>query len=346
MRKSQKNIPTIVDVARAAGVSTASVSRVLRNSDVISSELHEQVMEAVRSLGYQSKPPRARALRDPWLAVLMSSFTHPFFTNTLAGIQEQAENLGFYPLVVHLPEDEDLHDRVFRRLQKLTLNGVIALGVYRPADEWVEAHEQMKVPMVVFNTEINHPKIATILVNFESAAAQATQHLLNLGHTRIAFLGDDLNRFSAAELRGLKQVLNRQGLDYPEEFNFFVPNTPEGASQGVSRLMMLTPEKRPTAIFAFDDELAIHILNVLRYYGMRVPEDISLVGFDNIPMASHTSPPLTTIDIPQRRIGRQAVSLMDKLSGNHTDSLGYTIIEGSLIVRGSTGPVPLQDSSK
>jgi len=338
MRKSQKNVPTIADVARAADVSTASVSRVLQGSDVTSSDLHERVMEAVRNLGYQSKPPKARSPRDPWLAVLMSSFTHPFFTNILGGIQEQSESLGFYPLVVHLPDDEDLHARVFKRIQKLSLNGVIAIGVYRPAEEWVEAYEQMKVPMVVFNTEINHPKIAAILVNFEAAAVQATQHLLSLNHTRIAFLGDDLNRFSAAELSGLKQAIRRQGLAYPEEFSFHVPNTPEGASQGVSRMMMLPPEKRPTAIFAFDDELAIHILNVLRYYNLRVPEDISLVGFDNIPMASHTSPPLTTIDIPQRRIGRQAVSLVEKLSRNHVDSLGYTIVEGSLIVRGSTGP--------
>jgi DNA-binding LacI/PurR family transcriptional regulator len=165
--------------------------------------------------------------------------------------------------------------------------------------------------------------------------------LLDLNHTRIAYLGDLENNFSAQEFASIEKALAKRGLSYPDEYRLSIPHNAEGASLGISRMMMLPPEKRPTAYLTFDDEMAIHVLNLLHYYGQRIPEDVSVVGFDNIPMAAHTYPPLTTIDVPKRRVGRQMVLLIEKLIENEVEgSLGHTIVDASLVVRGSTGPCP------
>ena len=171
-----------------------------------------------------------------------------------------------------------------------------------------------------------------LLVDFGTAASQATQHLLDLGHSRIVYLGDYDNHLSAAEFRGIVSTLARRGIAYPDSYRISIPNTVEGVSQGVSRIMALPAEARPTAIFAFDDEVAIDVLNALRYYDARVPEDISVVGFDNIPMAAHTFPPLTTLDVPKRRAGRQMVLLLEDLHKNQQHKFGTTIIEATLVI--------------
>jgi DNA-binding LacI/PurR family transcriptional regulator len=136
-------------------------------------------------------------------------------------------------------------------------------------------------------------------------------------------------------------ALNQHGSKYPDEYRISVPHTPEGAFQAINRIIDLPLESRPTAILTFDDEFAVHILNALHYYHVKVPEDISVIGFDNIPMAAHTYPPLTTIDLPKYRIGRQLVTLLQQLIENNGEGLiGQVTIDGSLLVRKSTGPAP------
>jgi len=338
MDREQKKIPTILDVARLAGVSTASVSRVLNESGTCTEELQVRVIAAVKQLGYQPRPRRSKPSREGWLAVLVTDVVSPFFAQIVAGIQEQADEQGFFTAVINTSDKHSRQLRVLQKLKEQPLVGILAAGVYLEPQEWIDCYNSVKTPLVVLNTCVNHPKIACILVNFEAAAYQMTQHLLDLGHTRIAYLGDSEVEFSAAELRGVMKALGERGIEYPKEYWYSVPHTPEGASQGISRMMMLPVEKRPTAVFAFDDELAIQVLNSLRYYGLRVPQDISVVGFDNIPMAAHTYPALTTIDVPKRRVGRQMVLLLQTLQQYQGEGLGYTIVDGSLIVRSSTGP--------
>jgi LacI family transcriptional regulator len=226
-------------------------------------------------------------------------------------------------------------------MRSIPMMGIISLSIWLPPEAWIEHYDNAKAPIVVLNTEAEHPKIASFLVNFEAAAAQATQHLLDLGHTRIVYLSDYAHPVAEGQLRGIRNALSRRGHNYPEEYKVSIPMTPEGVSQGISRIMRLPSEKRPTAIFAFDDDVAIDTLNALRYYGLRVPEDISVLGFDNVPMAAHTYPPLTTVDVPKRRMGIQMVGLLEKLAQNDGAPLGSTIVDGQLVVRGSTGPAPL-----
>ncbi len=331
--------PTIHDVARLAGVSTASVSRVLNKKGPITDALAEKVYRAIHELDY--KPQRVRAKsreRSPWLVALIERVDDPFFHQMLSGIQEQA-NAQEYPLaIICVGDTEQKRAEIFEQLHYERVIGIISAGVYMPEEAWGEFQETIQVPVVVLNTRINHPQIASVIVDFKSGVFQAAQQMISLNHKRVAYIGDYDNEFAAAQLKGIKRALQAAGLDYPDEYRFSVAHTLEGASQAISKMMRLPEERRPTALFTFDDQLAIQVLNALRYYDLQVPGDVSVIGFDNIPMAAHSNPPLTTVDIPQRRIGRLMVSLVDDLLKKEMDGLGATIIQGAIITRASTGP--------
>lgn len=332
--------PTIQDVARVAGVSVASVSRVLNGSYAATGELQEKILSAVQQTGYKPQRVHKGVAKTPWLPVLTAGVVQQFDLQVIAGIQEQAEQKGIQAMMIRLTDGSDQLAKLLHQMRSIPMAGIVSISIWLSPAAWIEHYDSARVPIVVLNTEVDHPKIASILVNFEAAAAQATQHLLDLGHTRIVYLSDYEHPVSEPQLRGIRSTLGKRGLEYPEDYKFSIPMTPEGVSQGVSRIMRLPREKRPTAIFAFDDDVAIDTLNALRYYGLRVPEDISVLGFDNVPMAAHTYPPLTTVDVPKRRMGMQLIGLLEKLAKNEGPALGSTIVDGQLVVRGSTGPAP------
>jgi DNA-binding LacI/PurR family transcriptional regulator len=341
--------PTITDVARLAGVSVASVSRVLRDEEPVTVELRERVERAAAELEYKPHRVHRKPANQPWLVVLVGEQMPQFDVEVMAHIQEFAEQRGWLTNIIRLTDGPEQLRGVLERLRPLSLAGIASISVSVPPAEWIRAAEHGCAPIVVLNTLVNHPRVASIMVDFEEAGARVGQHLLDLGHRRIIYLGSYDDPISAGELKGLRKALSRRGISYPPDYELSIPYTPEGASQGVSRILGFDPGLRPTAIFAFDDSVAIDVLNVLRYYGQRVPEDISVVGFDNIRMAAHTYPALTTIDLPKRRIGMLMVQLIEELqkrdAGTHTGAahsgaIGATIIDGPLLVRESTGPAP------
>ena len=335
-----KTTPTIADIASEVGVSTATVSRALNDTGQISEGIRSRVIDAAERLGYNPQRLHKKKSSTEGIAVLTENLTVSFFNEVIAGVVDQAEDQGIITSVFVTGEDPKRKRKVLQQIKQYEWMGIISAGVYITPNEWIKYQAEVDVALVVMNTAINHPKIASVMVNF-GATETAVQHLLDLNHTRIAYLGDLDNTFSAQEFACIEKALATRGFTYPDEYRFSIPHTPEGASLGISRMMMMPQEKRPTAYITFDDDLAIDVFNILRYYGLRIPEDISIVGFDNIPMAAHTYPPLTTIDVPKRRVGMQMVLLISKLIKNgEQSSLGHTIVDASLIVRGSTGPCP------
>jgi len=333
--------PTIKDVARFANVSTATVSRVLNDSGPVSGETRAKVQQAIEALKYDSQRPRKKTTDIPWFVIMTESIQDLFFSEVIAGIYHRAMDEKIYPLILEMPTNKAEQYKMLKQIKCLPVIGIFAAGFFQSPQDWVDFYDEIRVPIVVMNTLVHHPKITSINVNFEESTYRATQHLLNLNHTRIAYIGvSDYEDFSLSEFRGVERALKDAGFQYPEEFKISVSRTPEGAYQGISQLMMLPPEERPTAIYAFDDELAIYAINSIQHFGLRIPEDISIIGFDNIRMAVHTNPPLTTVHITKRRIGRQAVHLINQLLENEGKELGFTFVDGSLNVRGSTGPAP------
>lgn len=328
----------ISDIARVAGVSAATVCRVLNDKTNVKEDLRVRVMQASEQLGY--KPQRVHNKTEPWLVVLAESSINAFYAQVLSSIQEQALEKGYMSYIVQMPQNSDKKTEVLNQIGKQNWSGIISTGFSQQDDVWIKLQEEMQVPIVIMNSTVSHPNIACLRVNFTAAIGYAIQHLTGLGHRRIAYLGDLNDQFSRDELTGVELALQQHGASYPEEYKISVTHTAAGASQGLSQIMMLPPENRPTAIIAFDDEFAIHIMNALRYHNLSVPDDMSLVGFDNIPMAARTYTPLTTIDIPKYRVGQQLVELMLQLIENKPDKpIGYMVVDGTLVVRSSTGPV-------
>jgi len=342
MKQTNSNIK-ISDIANIAGVSSATVCRVLNKNGNVSEEVQKRVAKAVEETGYSPQPKRERSGAKPWIAVLNEQHIKAFESEVLSAVQEAALEKGYLANGLQLPQNPEKNAEVFRQLKMHKLAGIISIGFFLEPEEWIHIQRELNTPLVLLNTQISDSNIAYLLVNFENTISNAIKHLLDLGHTRIAYLGDESNPFSKAQMKGVEGALMQRDMKYSPEFRISVPNTAEGASQGINRIMMLPREERPTAIIAFDDDFAIHLMYALRYYNLSIPEDISLIGFDNIPMAAHTYPTLTTIDIPKYRIGRHLVELLEQMiKKENGDRVGHIIVDGTLVVRNSTGPVKEQ----
>ncbi len=336
------NSPRLIDVARRAGVSLASASRVINQTGPVSEALRAQVEAAMAELGYE---PRRTAplplLSEHTLALLIMDTVNPFFHEIAEGAQQEADRDGLFSVLINTTADPAYQQRVLDTLSKHRLEAVIACGSSLPPQAWIDFYELARLPLVVMNLRVSHPEIYSIVVNFESAARRAAQHLLDLGHTRIGYLpGPAGAEHTQQRLRGIELALAERGLALLPHWRPEMVQSMEGAFQSMSNILDLPPDDRPTAVVVYNDFLALGALNAVRAHGLRVPDDISIISFDDIPIAAHTNPPLTTIAVPKARMGRIAVRwLRQQLRSDGPPKGGYTQLESPLIVRESTAPL-------
>ncbi|MCS7056911.1 MAG: LacI family transcriptional regulator [Thermoflexales bacterium] len=338
------NSPRLIDVARRAGVSPASVSRVINQTGPVSEALRAQVEAAMSELGYEPKRMVASTpplLSEHTLALLIMDTVNPFFHEIAEGAQQEADRDGLFCVLINTTADPTYQQRILDTLSQHRLEAVIACGTTLSPQTWIDFYERTHVPLVVMNLRVSHPEIYSIVVNFESAARRAAQHLLDLGHTRIGYLGGPAGaEHSHQRLRGIELALAERGLKMLPHWRPETVQSMEGAFQGMSNILDLPPDDRPTAVVVYNDFLALGALNAIRAHGLRVPDDISIVSFDDIPIAAHTNPPLTTIAVPKARMGRIAVRwLRQQLRSGGSPKGGYSQLESPLIVRESTAPV-------
>lgn len=329
---------TVKDIAHIVGVSSATVSRVLNEKAGVDEKVRKKVQQAMDEIDFKPQRQHKKPRSKPWFAVLTENKINAFYSEVLNSIQEKAFDQGYMVFVLQMPDNPERQKEAFNQIKRGEWAGVISAGFYMHPEAWIALHNETGLPIVLMNTPIEEPGLAFLKVNFEGAIMTAIQRLFDLGHRKICYIGDSSNEFSQAEYRGVEAALNARGLTYPDDYKITVSLTPEGATQSISRIIMLPEEDRPTAIIAFDDDFAIQLLNALRYFKLRVPEDISLIGFDNIPMAARTYPALSTIEVPKYRIGQQLIELILQLIRQGSNArIGHIIIDGSLVVRESTG---------
>jgi LacI family transcriptional regulator len=227
-------------------------------------------------------------------------------------------------------------------LAKHRVDGVIAFASHVAEADLVAIYEQLHTPVVVINRRINHAQIPCIVVDFEDAAYRSARHLLGLKHTRIGYLaGLPTSETSQLRRNGIERALSEAGLHLPNKWYLNCFPSIEGGFQGMSALLALPQTERPTAVITYNDLLAFGALHALRVHGLSTPEDMSVVGCDNIALSAHSNPPLTTIEQPKYRMGRLAMQSLNKLmhrSVNLNINLGhgYTLMESPLIIRDST----------
>ncbi len=334
--------PTLTDIAEHAGVSVASVSRVL-NGGSASASMRHRVESAMAELGYvhNGGAPLPKKSTPGSIAVLISDILNPYFAEMLRGVEDETETDGWSMMLITMGEDQQREERALRRVAALPVDGVILSGSRLDERRLIELQERCGLPFVLLNRHIKHPEIVCILVDLERSTYRAAQHLINMGHTRVGYLaGPGSSQSSQLRRTGLKRALAAAALSLPAELSpSGFPNT-EGGFQSMSALLALRAAERPTAVFAYNDMMALGALSAIRAAGLRVPEDISVIGFDDVAIAAHANPPLTTIAQPKYQMGKLAVRLLRQIQrGEALPTEGYLLLESPFIVRQSTAPV-------
>jgi DNA-binding LacI/PurR family transcriptional regulator len=336
-----KKRPTLADVAHHARVSTATASRVLRNTGPVSRDLRQRIESSIAALGYT--PRLASKYPDEGtIALLVGDLLNPYFPEIVRGVQDEVDNSGLILTLYNLTDHPQRQGQLLHKLSKPLVEGAILTGS-SPFPELLEWQAHHKIPLVLLNRRANQPGVHCIMVDFENAMYRATQHLLNLNHIRIGHLASpSTGEIAQARQRGIEAALAEAGLTLRPEWRPIVPpgTDVEGGFQAMRALLDLPAGERPTAIIAFNDIIALGALHAVCAHGLSVPQDISIVGVDDIAVAAHTYPPLTTIGQPKYRMGKLAVQTLRRMrEGRLSPGNNCTLLESPLIVRESTGPV-------
>lgn len=332
------------DIAAYCGVSVSTVSRVINASKPVSKELESKVKQAFQDLGFTPKRSPTHARRSV-IACIIMEVLNPAAATILLGAQEEADRQGLG--LIFLAIRDNFQKENLQLLLQLDVDGIMfSHASITPDDIWAVI-PQFSGPFVVLGAFFDSPKIHCINTDRETGMYQATKYLLSLNHTHIGYLdGPPELELSKARLRGIQRALSEAGLALDSDlYRSCSPTTIESGFQIASSVLSYPAEKRPTALLAFNDLVAIGAIHAARTFRLAVPQDLSVVGFDNIYLAAHTNPPLTTVAQPQYQIGQLAVQkIANSVKGQETDQSGFTLLECPLVVRESTAPCPGEHS--
>jgi DNA-binding LacI/PurR family transcriptional regulator len=333
---------TMGDIARESGVSQSTVSRVLNaapSTIQYSEDTRQKVFRAARRLGYRPNP-LARGLRGSstmLLGVIVRQITDPFFAWAIEAVTTAAAARGYNVVLGHAHGRADEAIALRSVLETRHVDAILLLGDMRDQPRLLEDLRGSSVPVVAI-WQGNAPHgLPTVSVDNCRGVEAVLDHLLALGHRRIAFvsgrpLGDIQERQAAYEAR-----LRAEGLELPAGFIQQVPNLPAGGERALGALVRLPV--RPTAIVCSTDQLAIGVLHGAATRGLRVPCDLSVTGFDDLPLATFLVPSLTTVRMPVRAMAEKAVQMAIDRVGESGPAVTEAL-QPELVVRQSTGPPP------
>ncbi|WP_293904124.1 LacI family DNA-binding transcriptional regulator [Phenylobacterium sp.] len=328
---------TIQDVARRAGVSTATVSRVLSAPERVTAATRAKVEAAVAHLGYTPNlaAKTLRTLRTEKILVTVPDISNPFFSQVIRGVEEAASAAGYAVLLGDTRHDEAREEQYAGMLRRREADGLIFLG-HRLPDTLAEMVAAMgpRTPIVngcEFSAGLG---VSSAHIDNERAAAEAMDHLYGLGHSRIGVItGPLVSPISRDRLAGVRAAAGRRSR--AEELvvatgDFSIES---GAEHGG---VLLQRAARPTALFCFSDEMAMGAMDAIRRRGLACPRDVSLVGFDDIRFARFLDPSLTTISQPTREIGHEVVRLLLEVLSGRSDAPRHVTLPHRLVIRAST----------
>jgi DNA-binding LacI/PurR family transcriptional regulator len=318
LAQSSQRAPTIRDVARRAGVSVATVSRVLNEIPVVRTEMRDRVREAIAELGYRpSSTARSLSLgRSQAIGVVAPFFTTPSVVERVRGVSDRVgrEGYGLMLFDVETREQRAGAFRDFARLDRVDGVLVISLPLY---DEEVEALERDRLPVVM--VDIGHPRLPNVAIDDELGGELAANHLIERGHRRIGFVGDLRSNpfgFTSSERRraGFRRALERAGVPAHDALDCRGRHgRDEARALAVS---LLRRRDRPTAVFAASDTQAVGVLEAAQMLGLDVPGDVAVIGFDDIELAPVLG--LTTVRQPLRQSGRLGADMLLAAIGGET----------------------------
>jgi len=327
--------PTILDVAREAGVSKSLVSLVMRDSDRVSDSSREAVLEAASKLGYRPNAAARTMVRQRSyvIGVLISNLHNPFFADVVDGIDMTATDSGYRSILTTGNRVAERERLAVGTLLEMRVDGLILVSPAFHKDFAIEVAES--VPTVLIGKATRARTVDSVTNDDRKGAAMVVDHLVELGHSHIAHIDGGVGAGSRPRRTGYERAMLRHGLDSEiraAQGGF----TEEEGSAGMRRL--LVKGSRPTAVFVANDLAAIGVLEVLRSEGLSVPGDISVVGYDNTAMAASHRLGLTTVDQPRHDMGRMAAGLILAKTGQDAATTSHVVLPPKLVVRESTAP--------
>lgn len=328
----------LVDIANKADVSISTVSLALNNKDGVSDVKRDEILRIAEEMGYPIKDfdEEERAIR---FAIYkrhgnVVSDT-PFFAKLIEGVQRQCR-LNKYDLSIsHISHDEDDLEDIIKNINNDKSKGLLLLATEMLEDD-LNYFSNLKKPLIILDSYFKHQENDYVLINNTEAASKATLHLIENGHQEIGYLHSSIyiNNFWYRK-RGFEEALRERNIKYNKDYLFEMKPTMEGAYQDMKSILNSGNVKLPTAFFADNDIIAFGAIRALKEYGMKIPEDISVIGFDDMPFCEISDPRLSTVKVFKVEMGRLAVKrLIEKI--DKVDCIRQKIEVGTeLVIRDS-----------
>jgi DNA-binding LacI/PurR family transcriptional regulator len=337
------SVPTIKDVAAAAGVSTAAVSLYLNDRAGISQTTRDRIAATIKSLGYVPRANGRRNAGEGYVGMLVEELPLPihsdhFYAQVLRGIHAEAERLGYNLVLSVLDQTQAGLPRV---VAEQHVAGLLAIGGGDITDDLLNRLAGEEIALVAVDNYSLSRHIDSVVTDDQTGGYLATRHLIELGHRRIAMiLGPEKYKPLVERYLGYRQALREAGIPIDEAL--MQPSISRGTPRKGYREMqqLLTCNPPPTAVFAVTDRTALGALDAIYEYGLRVPDDISLIGFDDIAPGAQARPPLSTIHRPNYEMGVAAMRRLDTVIAGQSLIPMKLVLYNDLVVRASTAPPP------
>jgi len=312
---------------------------VLNSPETVSAPTRERVKEAIEELGYvQNRVARSlRLKRTHTLALVVTDIANPFWTTVVRGVEDAAQGAGYNVILCNTDESEAKQQRHLDVLLQKQVDGILLVpaGTSTELGDWIR---KQSTPIVILDRRVRSAQVDFVCGDSEGGAYQLTRHLLSLGHRRIAVLTGP-RQVSTAEERvtGYRRALAEAGLQIRPDWVRYGDYSQESGCEMAQQVLATTP--RPTALFAANNVIAVGALRALRQAGLRVPEDLSVVAFDDMTSGLMVEPFLTVVDQPAYEMGQRATELLlARLSGSATEIYQEIVLPAELSVRRSSSP--------
>lgn len=326
---------TIQDVANAAGVSVATVSRVLNNHPSVSIKTRKRVQRVIKELNYQPNllGRNLRRSETKMILVLLQNISNPFYSKVVKGIEDVGYRNGYHIMVCNTDSDPDKEKAYLSLLKNRLVDGVIFMAPVLSAEELTQIGKDYCVVQCCEYKE--SADISSVSIDSQAASYNVIQHLLSQGHKRIGLINGNSGLISEKHKeKGYKRALEDAGIVFDSQL---IKHESYGYRGGLRAVKyFLSMEKRPTAIFAISDIVAIGAIKEIKNNGLSVPGDIAIVGFDDTGIASMYDPALTTISQPRYDLGRVTMEIMLERIKNNYYKNSRVFLEHNLVIREST----------
>lgn len=332
---------SIREVAEQAGVSLGTVSNVLNHPEIVAETTRQRVQAVIDELGFvrNGSAHQLRAGHSRYLGLVVLDVTNPFFTEVARGVEDAANEAGYVVILCNSDDSLEKEDRYLRVLEEQRSAGILITPLQNDVS-YLQRLRRQEMAIVLLDRPSRARDLCSVAVDDVLGGELATRHLLELGHRRIAFISGPLNiRQCAERRRGMRRAIKISGLD-PDQVIVDIPAIAQNASAGEKCVEALVcHERKPTAAFCANDLIALGVMRGLIERGVKIPDEMALVGYDDVEFASVLSPALTSIRQPKYQLGRAAAELLlDEIGGAEEHQHKQITYQPELIVRATTLP--------